>query len=182
MKDIIETPFSKKKLYVGIIGSLMFVVAGVWLFSNADLYQKFPLEFMRNSIVIEAVGVIGILFFGLTGIIGIKKLFDKKAGLIINSDGIIDNSNGLSVGLIEWSDILEIRVKRVLTNKFLLIDIADPEKYIGKAKSGMKARGMRSNMKMYGTPLSIISNTLKYNFGELETVVQTEFEKYKSRR
>ena len=54
------------------------------------------------------------------------------------------------------------------------------EKYIGKAKNGLRAKLMRSNIKMYGTPLSITSNTLKYNFGKLEQLIQTEFKQNKN--
>ena len=118
--------------------------------------------------VVKGVGILGILFFSATGILGFKKLFDKKVGLIIDSNGITDNSNASSVGLIEWNDITDIITKQVMSTKFLLINVANPEKYIEKAKSGMKTKLMRSNMKIYGTPLSITSNTLKYDFGELE--------------
>ena len=38
---------------------------------------------------------------------------------------------------------------------------------------------MRSNMKMYGTPISITTNTLKYSFVKLEQLVQSEFERNK---
>ncbi len=69
-----------------------------------------------------------------------------------------------------------------MSTKFLLIGVENPEKYIGKAKSGIKARLMKTNMKMYGTPLSITSNTLKYDFNELEKLIQTEFEKNKNAR
>ena len=116
-------------------------------------------------------------FFGATGIYGIVKLFDKKIGLIIDSDGITDNSNASSIGLIEWNDITEIRTKQIMSTKFLLIDIVKPEKYIGKAKNGMQAKLMKANMNMYETPLSITSNTLKYNFGELEKLIHTEFKR-----
>ena len=67
-----------------------------------------------------------------------------------------------------------------MSTKFLLINVTNPEKYIGKAKNRMKAKLMRSNMKIYGTPLSITSNTLKYDFGKLEQLIQTEFERNKN--
>jgi len=60
--------------------------------------------------------------------------------------------------------------------------LENPEKYIEKAKNGMKARLMKTNLKMYVTPLSITSNTLKYDFNELEKLIQTEFEKNKNAR
>ena len=69
-----------------------------------------------------------------------------------------------------------------MSTKFLLIDITNPEKYIGKAKNGMQAKLMKANINMYETPLSITSNTLKYNFGELEKLIQTEFKRNKNAR
>ena len=78
MKERIETPLSKNKIYQHIAGSLIFIIAGVWIFFNPDYFQDFPLEYLRNAIVIKSIGVISILFFGLTTIIGIKKLFDKN--------------------------------------------------------------------------------------------------------
>jgi hypothetical protein len=78
MKEKIEIPFSKNKIYRDIAVSLIFIIAGIWIFSNPNLFQDFPLKFVRNPIVIKSIGAISVLFFGLTGIIGIKKLFDKK--------------------------------------------------------------------------------------------------------
>ncbi len=180
MNEKIEIPLSKNKLLLGIGGSILFVVLGMWLFTNANSFQNHSISLLRNPQIVKVIGIVGMLFFGATGILGFKKLFDKKVGLVIDSNGITDNSNASSVGLIEWNDISDIITKQVMSTKFLLINVKNPEKYIGKAKSGMKAKLMRSNMKMYGTPLSITSNTLKYDFGKLEQLIQTEFERNKN--
>jgi hypothetical protein len=37
-------------------------------------------------------------------------------------------------------------------------------------------------MNMYETPLSITSNTLKYDFGELEKLIRNEFKRNKNAR
>lgn len=182
MKNKIEIPLSKNKLFLGIGGSILFVILGVWLFNNSTEFQDFIIPFMRNPTVIKSIGIIGMLFFGATGIYGIKKIFDKKVGLIIDENGITDNSNASSIGLIEWNDITEIKTEQVMSTKFLLIKVENPEKYIGKAKNRIKANLMRVNMNMYETPLSITSNTLKFDFGELEKLIQTEFEKNKNAR
>ena len=182
MNDKIEIPLSKNKIILLTLGSFLFVIAGIWIFNNTTEFQNFPIRFMRNPTVIKSVGIIGMLFFGATGIYGIRKLFDKKVGLLIDKNGITDNSNASSIGLIEWNDISGIRRKQIMSTKFLLIDILNPEKYIGKAKSGIKAKLMRANMNMYETPLSITSNTLKYDFDKLEKLIQTEFEKNKNAR
>ena len=180
MNEKIEIPLSKNKLFLGIGGSVLFVILGLWLFLNEDSFQEHSFRLLRNPMVAKVVGVLGILFFGMTCVFGIKKLFDKKVGLIIDSSGITDNSNASSVGLIEWNDITDIKTKQVMSTKFLMINVSNPEKYIEKAKNGLRAKLMRSNMKMYGTPLSITSNTLKYNFEKLEQLIQTEFEKNKN--
>lgn len=182
MNDIIEIPISKNKLILGIGGSILFVILGIWAYINAYEFHDSVIMIFRNPLIIKGFGILGILFFGATGIYGINKVFDKKVGLRIDSIGITDNSNASSIGLIEWNDITEIRTKQVMSTKFLLIDIVNPEKYIDKARNNAKAKLMKTNMKFYGTPLSITSNTLKYNFEKLEKLIQTEFEKNKNAR
>jgi len=176
----IEIQISKNKLFLGIGASILFVILGIELFINANDFQNNSIGMLRNPMIIKSIGIIASLFFGTTGIYGLKKIFDKKAGLIIDEKGITDNSNASSIGLIEWNDITEIKTKQVMSTKFLLIEVKNPEEYIKKAKNRMKAKLMKTNMKMYGTPLSITSNTLKYNFEKLEHLIQTELKKYKN--
>ncbi len=104
-------------------------------------------------------------------IYGVKKLFDNNVGLTIDDNGIIDNTNALSIGLIKWADITEIRTEQVMSTKFLLIFTKDPNEILKKV-GGMKSKLMAGNMKMYGTPFSITSTTLKYNFNELEKLLK----------
>jgi len=57
-----------------------------------------------------------------------------------------------------------------MATRFLLIFISNPNKYLDRV-SGFRRKLMKGNMKMYGTPLSITSNTLKYNFKDLEKLI-----------
>ena len=57
-----------------------------------------------------------------------------------------------------------------MSTKFLLIYTSNPDKYLERV-NGLKRKLMQSNMTMYGTPLSITSNTLKYNFDNLEKLI-----------
>ena len=183
MNNRIEIQLSKKKIILLLIASIGFVICGImFVYDPQNFVSEYLIRYrmFNNPEMIRIIGFVAIVFFGMSGFYGIKKLLDKKVGLIIDSSGITDNSNASSIGLIEWNDILDIRTEQIMSTKFLLIDIENPEKYIGKAKSGMKAKLMRSNMKMYGTPLSITSNTLKYNFGELQKLIQTEFKRNKN--
>lgn len=180
MSQEIEIPLSKNKLFLGIAASLLFVVLGGWFLVDTQYFQNHPMRFLRNPLVPQIVGVVSILFFGITGIYGIKKVLDKKMGVVIDQYGITDHSSGTSVGLIEWADITSIDVHTIMSTKFLLLHVKDSEKYIEKARNKIQASLMRTNMKTYRTPLSVNSNTLKCNFETLENEVRSAFEKHKN--
>ena len=161
----IEIPKSKTKLLLGIGASLIFVVVGVYFFTTADHQTHF------NPYEIKVTGITAVVFFGATCTYGIKKLSDKTIGIAIDDDGIFDNSNASSIGLIKWSDITAIKTESVRTTKFLLIYTTNPCHYLDKAK-GFKRMLMAGNNRIYGTPLSITSNTLKCDFDELEMQIR----------
>jgi hypothetical protein len=170
----IKIPLSKNKLLLSIGGSLLFVMAAAWmLVTQAGGFSGLP------PIVAQITGIAGILFFSVTGILGVTKLFDKTPGLIIDDRGITDNSSAAGVGLIEWKDMTGIRTRQIMTTRFLLIDVADPEKYITRAGSGGQALLMRANGSLSGTPLSIASTALQCDFAELERTVLEEYWKHK---
>jgi hypothetical protein len=162
----IEIPLSKTKILLGIGGSVLLVVAGVFLFTTiANDYIG------AKSMVVKAIGVIGVLFFSSTGIYGVKKLFDNKIGLTIDEAGITDHSTATSIGFIPWTDITEIRTEQVMSTKFLLIFTRDPIPFLEKV-TGIRRKLLEANLKMYGTPFSITSNTLQYDFNSLEKLLR----------
>ena len=103
----VEIQLSKKKIILLSICSFMFVVLGI-------LFLIYPENFisyiMRSEEFIRIAGIASVLFFGSTGIYGIIKMLDNKVGLTIDENGIIDNTNATSIGLIKWSEITEIKI------------------------------------------------------------------------
>ncbi len=170
----IEIPLSKFKMVVLLLGSLLFVALGILMLLNAERMQTQTF----GPIWVMGFGVLGTLFFGAIAISVARKLFSKKAGLIIDAKGISDNSSGVSAGFIPWEAILGIRTVQVMTTKFLLIDIKEPNMYLKKMR-GMKLQAMRANFKKYGTPISISSAALKYDFRQLEQLLIEQFSKNK---
>jgi hypothetical protein len=166
----IEIELSKTKILLTIIGSILFVVLGFMLFLKiADQQTRF------NPTLVKGAGLASIIFFGATAVYAIRKMLVKAIGLVINDEGIIDNTNASSVGLIRWADIAEIRTEHIASTKFLLIFVKDPQLYLGRI-NGFKKMLMQSNYKMYGTPLSITSTTLKIKFEDLERLVKERFQ------
>ena len=176
MENRIEIELSKTKIVLLLIAAIIFVILGILLASNPEewtsLRHKSP-DFVR------AMGFISIVFFGVCGAFISRKLFDKKAGLIIDDNGITDNSNATSVGLIDWEDITGVSRVEIASTKILLLQIKNPDKYIERVKNALSKRAMKANHKMYGSPISIISSSLKIDFKDLEALVKSELKKNK---
>lgn len=167
---------SKTKILLLVVGALVFVALGIWM------YQLDPgwIESQRlfnSPLLVHGIGIISVVFFGLCVVIGIKKFFDKKPGLILGASGIVDNSSGASAGLIPWSEIQGFGILDIQKQKMLIIYLADPEKYI-QAGGSMKRALNRMNLKICGSPVAISSNALKINFNELVSLCNSYHAKY----
>ncbi len=164
----IEIPLSKKKLILMLIGSIAFVAAGLWFVINPPTINH-PL--FGNPTLIFVTGIASILFFGLCAVYITRKLPDNKPGLIIDNIGLTDNSSGVSCGQILWSDIENISVIEIHRQKLIMLQVKNPQDYIDKQTSVFKRKMMQMNFSMYGTPLSIISNSLQIKFDELLNIL-----------
>jgi len=175
--DQIEIPLSKQKMILTFLGSIVFVGLGIWFLINPP---KISNPILGNPTLIFIVGLASILFFGLVAVTIFRKFSDKKKGLIINSQGITDNSSGVSAGLIPWKDIQEIKVSQVMSQKFLMFIVSNPQDYIDKVTNPFKRNAMKMNYKSYGSPISISSNALQTNFDDLQKLLIEKMKQYKS--
>ena len=165
----LEISTDKSKVISIIFISLAFIAVGFWfVFSFATLQTRF------SPLLIQILGIASILFFGLTLFFSIPKYFDKSLGLIFTKKGIVDNTNGTSVGLIEWNNVTEIKIIEIWKTKAILLVTDKPEKYIAKANSS-QVKIMRANWKLYGTPLCITPQTLKIDFEDLYDMILEEY-------
>ena len=176
MSERIEIKLSKHKIFLLLLGGITFVLIGYLFISNPEGYTSI---ICRSPEIIRITGISAVCFFGLGSVFVVTKLFDNKPGLIIDKDGIIDNSNMTSIGLVVWADIKRIEKEKVGSTQFLIIHVNKPKKYVERAKNWLSKKTMLANQKMYGSPLSITSNSLKITFEELETLINKEFERNK---
>lgn len=162
---------SKTKLVLILCGALGFVALGFWLYGFA--------EQMRGPIFFEAKfwGGAAIGFFGLCALIAVVKLCDRSPGLVLDDAGLIDNSSGISAGRILWSDVKGFDVKTVKKQRFLTIEVHDPDKYVQRA-SAWKRPLVAANAKYFGSPVQISSNALKIDFDTLVKAITEAHGKY----
>ncbi|HNF71918.1 MAG TPA: STM3941 family protein [Chitinophagaceae bacterium] len=173
----IEIPLSKKKLILMLAGSLVFIAIGIWFVLKPPTITH---SFFGHPATLLATGIASILFFGLCTVFIVRKLPEQKAGLVIDHLGITDHSSGVSAGQILWSDIEQLSVLEIHRQKLIMIEVKNPQDYIDRQSSGFKKKLMQMNWKMYGTPLSITSNTLQIPFDELLQVLSKRLEDSRS--
>ena len=176
-EEQIEIPLSKTKMILTFLGSLMFVGLGIWFLTNPPKSNHW---LFGNPTLIRIEGIASVIFFGLVAVIIFRKFSDKKPGLIINRQGIFDNSSGVSAGLIPWTDIQEIKISQVMSQKFLMFIVRNPEYYLEKVTNPLKKNAMKMNYKTYGSPISISSNALQTNFDDLHKLLIDKMNEYKS--
>lgn len=168
----IEIPLSKTKLILVLVGASLFVFFGSWCAINPEKFAT--IRYSENIVFIA--GIAAVLFFGLCIIFIMIKVFDSKPGLVVNDNGVLDNSGATSVGFIAWSDIAAITTLEIASSKIIIIHTSNPDKYIKRAGNIISKKAMKANYKRYGSPLSITVNSLKIRFSELENLLTDQIE------
>jgi hypothetical protein len=172
LNEKIEIQISKGKSFLILLGAVGFVITGIYFILNP------PHNY--NPFFIRIIGIVTIVFFGFGIIVALRSLFEKKIGLIIDNNGILDNCSGISAGSIPWENIIEIRDIKIKGQKIFLIIVNNPEEYIEKQQNSFLRQMVKISYKIYGTPISISANILKCNFNELKNILQEQFKKYKN--
>jgi hypothetical protein len=170
-------PLSKVKVLLLIFGSIVFVALGFWMFQLDSAWIESQRRFNSPTLV-HGVGIIAVVFFGFCGAAGIRKLFDRRPGLVLNAAGIMDNSSGASAGLIPWADIERFETSVIQKQRLLVVKLVAPEKYVSSGGSFRRALN-RANMKLVGSPVAIASNALKIDFDGLVALCNDYFARYR---
>lgn len=170
-EKIIE--LSKKKIFLALIGSCVFVLIGA-AFLLVDDQAIRSLRRFNSPAVFHGIGVLAVLVFGVFGVLLVRKMFSRQAGLVLNSAGILDHYNGMTVA---WSDITAIEQINVFSTKMIAIKVRDPQKQIEQG-GALKRLALKSNHRLYGTPNLIASSPLRISFGDLFALLTAYKDKY----
>ncbi len=116
-------------------------------------------------------------FLCACGVYGAVKLFDTAPGLILDSEGILDNSSGTSVGRIPWTQVRGFDIVTISRQRLLIVFVDNPRDYIRRSNF-LKRPPLWANMKMFGSPITLAANALQINFEELVNTIAAFYEKY----
>lgn len=123
--DKIEVRFSRVKIGLLMLLSLMFVALGVFVLSDADDTRG------------KIIGWACIIFFGFGVAVFFRQFLNTAPRIIIDDEGIEDVS--LDVGKILWDDIVAAYPNDIMMSKFISLQVGDTEKYLRRT-SKLKRR------------------------------------------
>lgn len=172
----LEIKFNKQNIILLLISSLILTTLGIWFAGNPSLFTS---TIVPYDIVIVIFGVICTLFFGLMTLYNYKKLSDNSPGLIIDEEGIIDNSSGFSADKIPWRDVTQIRSIVIFKQPVIILELGNPNDYIEKERNLQKQKAMKTNLNMYGAPFGISVNRLKISTEELKSLLEKRLEDFR---
>jgi hypothetical protein len=166
-------PLSKGKGILLLFVAVAFVLGSIWIWSIADDQARF------NPLKMKAVAIANFFFFGLCAIYGCFKVFDTRPGLIIDDQGIVDNSSAVGAGRILWDDVLALNISEIAGQRFITILVKEPHKYAGRGNF-LNRMINAANTKMTGSPINISSNSLRIKLADLDQALTQAFETYKA--
>lgn len=171
-ENVIKIPRSKTKLVFALVVCLFAIVFGFFCVFR-------PNSFGYNMpFLIIILGVVCILLFGFFGFCLVRWLFNDKPGLVIDSEGITDNTVQGQENRILWSDVADITEWKYMSQKLAVVVLKDPHCYIdGHPRQGHR-KAMLMNLKMCGSPVALSASVLKISHKNLYKLLYDNFVKY----
>ncbi|WP_340022136.1 STM3941 family protein [Paenibacillus sp. FSL K6-1096] len=144
---------SKVKLVLLFAGSLLFMLLGVLLLKWSGEVTADP------AILLRTLGIACTVLFGLAVVVYLIMLLRRSPLLVVDAQGIDDQSSAIPGGRILWEDITDIRLVRFSGQKNICIFLADPKAYLARQR-GVKRWLMAINLRLAGTPVNITGQSM----------------------
>lgn len=116
--------------------------------------------------VTEIVGWTGILFFGLCGGWILSRLFSHRISLVLDRNGLLDNSSALPAGGIPWDRISRLGITTIQHQRLLGIDVRDRT-----PGSDLRRKLEEANIGIAGYPIYIAPTAVDRTLEELHDLI-----------
>lgn len=175
--ESIEIFSSKKKSFLLLIGSLIFVGLGIWFVLEANSLSD---SLRKSPLLIRGIGVISILFFGLGIYAGIKGLIATRLILIISPKGLNVDPSKSKNDFIGWNEILGFDEINIHGTKIMIINVEKPTSWVEKEENPLRKQLMKYNIENYSSPFNISANGLNISHAQLKEKLNLYFNTYRS--
>lgn len=169
-KIVIKQSPLKQLLYVFLC--IIMTAASVYVFFSGRLL--FGINYMD-----KIIGTAGIIFFGVGSIILLKGFISPKDILIIDQNGITDNSSNVSIGFVPWNEIKSVYLEEIGNDDFISIELENIEKKLEKLPL-YKRKAINANLKLGYPPILLNLYLTKYKPEEVLDIIKKYKEVYGS--
>jgi hypothetical protein len=136
--------------------------------------------FHRTGLLLgQILGIFDLALFGALFFFCIARGFDRRPVLIVDRQGLIDRTDYIGVGRIDWTAVRGIRTVRILMVRNLVVDVYDPRQF-GARGNVFRWLTRARNMWLLGSPIGLTSFGLETNFDQIARVVGEFFEQAKA--
>lgn len=139
--------WSRSRIALLALAAVPVVAAGLWMggvFGPPPSSSRYQPEFMF------AIGWLSVVFFGLFGVMWVKRLFDGREQLRIGSAGI--RAAQWSDQTIPWSEIADVTTWSYRSQKAIVLHLRDKTRFHGR---GMAAMFSSVNRNLTGGDITI---------------------------
>jgi hypothetical protein len=156
-----EVPLNRMRLLGQCLGALTFVALGVFMI-------RFP---PRHGLWSQLMGAVAVAFFGAVGVSILFRLLRPGPAIAIDSDGILDDASGVSLGLIRWDQVAAIEEYRVQDQAFLGIVLKDVDTLVAR-QPFWKRRLIRANLRMGAAAVNIPQASVGIKLADLRRQIE----------
>lgn len=145
------------KVIAAIILLLIVGISAVWILLSLVFPDLQGFLKLKTFAIVTVVTVVATAIYLLAG-----HAISKKSGLVLDSEGITDYSNIVSVGFVPWKEMTEIKeAKNGFGQKMFIVMVTNPNHYIHISKR-MKA-SRHAQYIQFGSPIIISAGMLDYD-------------------
>ncbi|WP_096270174.1 STM3941 family protein [Paucisalibacillus globulus] len=131
MNEIVIYAKRGKQILYGILCFIFVAVSGLLLMGGLT-------DSGNDSLGLIIIGALGFTFFGLCFVYYVINTFRRKPALIVNQEGITDQSTYIGAGLVRWDEIANIDFVSFSGQTFLGIYTVDPDLIVDRSSSFKK--------------------------------------------
>lgn len=130
-----------------------------------------------NGTIGLVIGIIGMVFFGggfcILLFMAVKSFTASKPTLLLTPESLRIYVPAKGIYLeIEWSSIADFSSFQTYGQKFIRIELYDPDQAIEAEKNRIAKELMRWQMKYFGSPYAITASTVSISTAELEKLLR----------
>lgn len=163
----VEVAFSQRKIGFLLAYNLLIVLLSGLLFWWGS---HFPLLL---DWVMKITAVIALLFSGSSLVLHGIKLLQKSPGFVVDNEGLIDYTEGLSMGRVFWEEIDNIKLWQGMGQSLILIE-SKPSADLHNVVGGLAKFAMWFNRQRFGATMVITTGTLEIDTDKLYQLMREQ--------